>query len=101
MKPISVLCLIQGFCLDNPSALMRHFSSINVLLNYDPKLPFFLPRLYIIYSMNNHKCPRCSGKMCVDPHYQDEAYCVVCGYVEYFESVSAKFPPNALVCEEA
>jgi ribosomal protein S27AE len=44
--------------------------------------------------MNNRKCPKCAGKMYIDPHYQDEAYCMACGYVKYFESVFTRFLPN-------
>jgi predicted nucleic acid-binding Zn ribbon protein len=47
-----------------------------------------------------NKCPKCSGKMYIDPGYQDEAYCMACGYVEYLESVSTGFLPNPFEYEE-
>jgi len=46
------------------------------------------------------KCPRCSGQIYVDHNYKDEAYCLACGYVEYFERVSVKFLPNPFEYEE-
>jgi hypothetical protein len=48
-----------------------------------------------------NKCPRCSGKMYIDPGYEGEAYCMACGYVKYFESVSTKFLPNPFEDNEA
>jgi hypothetical protein len=32
--------------------------------------------------------------MYVDPGFKDEAYCIVCGYAEYRETISEKFLPN-------
>jgi ribosomal protein S27AE len=42
--------------------------------------------------MRNKKCPRCSGKLYVDPGYKDEAYCIACGYVEYRETLKECLP---------
>ena len=37
--------------------------------------------------MKNLRCPKCSGRMYIDPANLDEAYCFACGYVEYADSV--------------
>jgi len=44
--------------------------------------------------MIKKRCPKCNGKMYVDHNYQDEIYCMICGYVEYFESAPAEVLPN-------
>ena len=41
-----------------------------------------------------NRCPRCGGKMYADHNYEDEAYCMTCGYVEYFENISTVFLEN-------
>ena len=46
------------------------------------------------------KCPRCSGQIYVDHNYKDEAYCISCGYVQYFKRGSVKFLPNPFKCED-
>jgi ribosomal protein S27AE len=79
---------------------MGHSDFKKFLLEFDLKPTFFLPEVCILYSMNNYRCPRCSGKMYVDHNYQDEAYCVICGYAAYFERITTKFLPNPFECEE-
>ena len=38
--------------------------------------------------------------MYVDHNYQDEAYCVICGYAAYIERITTKFLPNPFEFEE-
>ena len=50
--------------------------------------------------MKKFKCPRCSGEMYVDPGYEDEAYCIACGHVEYDEDVTPTLMPDPFEYEE-
>ena len=49
---------------------------------------------------STNRCPRCGGKMYADHNYQDEAYCMTCGYVEYFENISSGFLENSFEEDE-